>query len=359
MHATLKPAVFAGLVCLSGLSPVLALESDQFTLPPAPLADVGAELDRYLGAELGEIITALNAEIDRCRQRGAKARSASSKRRQDRALQKLLSEDRVARALHAALGKGMPQCRIERWLGSHKFQRQPARHKLDYGDSVFGGSALFKPLLVVALAPAVKVHGVCQGTDKLGHLLQQGYDYYRIYHKQRGRGRSEARALKAAVDWGVKMEKSWGGRWWTGAYSNADLAANYAGFKFYLNLTQPVKVGTALMPPLLVQRNGRWVRNESAEHMLKPFVTEHFDEAMNPGWYDGPVRNALRRGIRRRGAAWVAHYKTDRETEVARLKRLSTWYGQDYGHCGFKDAVTIVNAYFDAETDAGETRAQP
>ena len=44
-----------------------------------------------------------------------------------------------------------------------------------------------------------------------------------------------------------------------GIYSNADLAANYAGLKFYLNLTRAVDVGGASLPPVLVRADGKWL----------------------------------------------------------------------------------------------------
>jgi hypothetical protein len=109
-----------------------------------------------------------------------------------------------------------------------------------------------------------------------------------------------------------------------------------------------VKIGKKTHPPILIRQDDQWsVNPEIKGQPLKPFVTLHYDEAFNPAWHDATMRPFIRDGIRKRGADWAEYYGTDRQREHKRLKELSTWFGEDYGHCGFKDVITIVNAYFD------------
>ena len=72
----------------------------------------------------------------------------------------------------------------------------------------------------------------------------------------------------------------------TGIRSNGDLAANYAGFKFYLNLTQAVSIGARSMPPML-QRDGElWrVRIQPGSDFFTAIVTAHWNEVLNPNQY--------------------------------------------------------------------------
>jgi hypothetical protein len=76
-----------------------------------------------------------------------------------------------------------------------------------------------------------------------------------------------------------------------GVYSNADMAANYAGLKFYLNLARPVVVNGRRLPPMLVKRQDLWELNPALPaNFLRPFITDHLNEAMNPSLYTGVLR---------------------------------------------------------------------
>jgi Domain of unknown function (DUF4157) len=120
------------------------------------------------------------------------------------------------------------------------------------------------------LAPTVKLNGVCAGTDKIGHMFQQGFQYFFIAASaQKGRVDSSL-GEKRATAWGEYIEgrvspatkndpatmtwlklqakekpnifqttgQSFGyfGLARTGVVSRADLAANAAGLRFYQDL---------------------------------------------------------------------------------------------------------------------------
>src|SRR5207344_20116 len=64
----------------------------------------------------------------------------------------------------------------------------------------------------------------------------------------------------------------------TGIRSNGDLAANYAGFKFYRNLTEEVRIGNRVMAPMLVRQGPYWRLNDHVQphsDFFTAFITPH------------------------------------------------------------------------------------
>jgi len=339
----------AVLLALLAITPHLcALESDQFTLPPKPLADIGEELDARLSSDIDKAVQAANKTISEMQAKLDTTTSDYWKKYFIKELVNLRSDRPVLHELRKITGTGIPSCTIEVWLNKHKFKAQPSRHKFSYGDTVFGGAAFFKPLLLVAMAPTGEVYDIPLGTDKIGHMFQQGWEYYNVYSKKIARGKSSKIARKAAADNGLSKERGVYGKWWTGVVSNADLAANYSGLLFYINMVHEVKIGDKTLPPMLVLKDGLWQRNPKSTHGIKPFIIEHFSEAFNPSEYDMTGSAAVRKVLPSRGEAWVKFHKTTRKKEVQRFKRITTYFGEYYGHQGTQETlVTIVNAYFD------------
>jgi len=324
-----------------------ALETDQFHLPPKPLADVGPEVDQHIRQTLTKIIEPINDEIQTLQEKLRQTDDDAKRRKLEQQIAGLQDDGLIPVRLFTSISHGMPESDLEKWLRTHPFDAQPARYEIRCADSIYGDAMLYKPLLVAAMAPTMRIHGVLQGTDKLGHFFQQGYKYREIYDKAIDKGKSEDQARAAAVKYGVDMEKTWGGQWWTGAYSHGDLAANYAGFKFYLNLTRPITIGKTKRPAILVLRDGLWQFNEKVgDDWLAVFITEHFDEAFNPGWLDGPMRRGVSRRIAGCAARWVEHYETSEAAETERMMRLQTWHGEPYGHQGYDGVVSLHSAYF-------------
>jgi hypothetical protein len=352
------------LAALGGVaSPARALETDQFTVPDAPLADLGPDVGTYVLATVWDVVQAANA---RAEWHDAEARRTPWVlwRNYHRAKAgQYRGEDYLAYRLYGALaGGGLPECKIEQWA-----RRRPSRARdggrvlfpLTCARGVYGGSLLTKPLFLVDLSPTVNVHGTYMGTDKLGHLFQQGYEYFVEYRDEELRGGGERRALARAVRLGVGQESGFFGEALIGVYSNADLAANYAGLKFYLNLTRTVRVGASSVPPLLARgEGGRWVlnpagRGAAARELLRPFVSDHFNEALNPSRYSDQMRATVRANLRRRADRLVAFYRTSLAESRETLLELSTWYGEDYGHCRFARVVTMADNCFTGVAEAG------
>ncbi|NIP84080.1 MAG: hypothetical protein GTO03_00360, partial [Planctomycetales bacterium] len=200
----------------------------------------------------------------------------------------------------------------------------------------------------------IKVHGQYLGTDKIGHFLAMGYLYYQVYRAARLSGQSQEDALGLSVQvnrWGPLSEQMFLGMIPTGVYSNADMAANYVGMKYYVNVTEPVKLQGRLYPAM-VQRVGDYWR--LSPHVrpdgdfFAAFVSEHFDEVLNPSLFVRGTRGRVRRAIQRQGTQLVHWYAQDRRAawtphyyeKVARDCR--TYYGEPYGHAGQSEQLVTV-----------------
>lgn len=178
-------------------------------------------------------------------------------------------------------------------------------------------------------APTVHLHGYYMGTDKLDHFFQQGHGYYRLSLRK-----EKHDSVAAAVAHGVKQEHTYFGTRFSGVYSNGDLAANYAGMKFYQNLRQPVMVGQRLLAPMFERTSNGWRLRPGIDpdRLLEPFLSNHLDESLNPSRY-AFSRGAIRARIRERCITWTTFY-ADRLDLVARSGQsfASTWFGEQYGH---------------------------
>lgn len=149
------------------------------------------------------------------------------------------------------LGKGMPHTEIEKIIMrsaqyASRDNNLPSKYKgtvLDFG-----------------LQGCVKLCGECVGADKLGHMMAQGWEYYRISVLDgkgdalakkygeflEGKGKSddytpeEQKYFREISSGLIDGKNGFGyggfGRNASGVISNADLAANYSGLSFYKDL---------------------------------------------------------------------------------------------------------------------------
>jgi len=211
----------------------------------------------------------------------------------------------------------------------------------------------------------IKVHGHYFGTDKIGHFFAMGYHYYTAYQAARLMGQSHALAMQKAADvCGWVTESSFLGITSTGIYSNADMATNYTGLKFYLNLTQPVKLQGHMVPAMVVRKGEYWKLREhfSVESPLfAQYVSVHWDEVLNPCHLDETVRTPARRAIKSRSRQlldWYAGSDSRRRTRAYFdniLKHCTTYYGESYGHSGDAEWLLGLGALcFDGTTSPAE-----
>jgi hypothetical protein len=343
----LTALVFPGLA--------LAFETDQYNLPPKPLADIGAEVTDHVESKLRTAVDKANAEIQarqKCLAQGTEDNGGGgcgSRNDELLRLKYLRSEDAIAHEAFEQLGGGVPPfTSMGTWMDSHNFLAQPARYRTSYWKSIF----ILNPGIALTISPTVNLYGSEFGTDKIAHIFQQGYTYYKIYRRALAEGATPAEATAKAVRWGQKSERTFYGTLVAGVYSNGDLGANYAGLKFYQGLTKPIVIGNTTRAAVLEIRNGTWnFTGNSQEALLRPFISDHFNEALNPsiftrtfGW-----RWFIRRSVKKRSCAqWRERYpELSRRTLEERSRALRLWHAEDYGFTDSEDFITIANTCFE------------
>lgn len=308
---------------------VFAFETDQYNLPPQPLADIGDEVSDHIAEEIRLAIADVN-------------RQPAGRR----------SSDAVARAVYDRLaGDDLMTTKFGKWMASHRFSGQPDRYWTDYSESIY----VLNPMNYATISPTVRLYGVEFGIDKLEHLLQQGFQYYEIEQKVLANGSSADAAEKKAVEWGRRTERTYYGLLTSGVYSNADLSANFAGLRFYRNLTRPVKAGADTLEPIVIREGEMWKLNARrvADDLLKPFISEHLNEALNPSAYRLTLVRSVRRAVRRHACAEWRAARPDLTAAVfdATRRSLETWHGEDYGWTEKRRTVSLAETCFQQRSD--------
>ena len=209
-------------VCLFPLIAILlvppqsvhAFETDQYNLPPQPLADIGNEVSEHVEAKLRKAVAKANTEIvvrekclaatsDNGERKGCGPQAAERVKLED-----LRSEDGIAREVFEKLGGGVPPfTSMGTWMDSHRFVAQPARYRTSYWKSIF----ILNPIIALTISPTVNLYGSEFGTDKIAHIFQQGYTYYKMYRRALAEGATPLEARERAVGWGQKSERTFYG----------------------------------------------------------------------------------------------------------------------------------------------------
>ena len=146
-----------------------------------------------------------------------------------------------------------------------------------------------------------EIAGVRLGSDKLDHFLDTGFRYLEAVEL-----RGEERALAR----GTGQERSIYGLLTSKTFSWADLAANYAGWRFYAGLLAP---GSAFA------RDERGCVEQVAPFRWRDHVTAEWDEVWNPPVYTRLVEEGvLQRLERDRDAVCVSLSRWDPSGERER-----------------------------------------
>ena len=282
----------------------LASETDQYTPPPAPLVDIGPFISQTFYQSLQTVIQ--NAPP------GANIQT-------------------IRHGFFNSWARGIPYTKLELWMARSKSLPKGAVFKMPQKNSIYKGFIGHPtPGSLFVLAPTINMYGVYFGTDKLGHLVQQGYGSLMTYQKGLAHGLTPAQAQENVVQRNVEQERTYFGTWLDGVYSNGDLAGDFAGLKFYRNFEEPVQIGGKIVPPILVQVEDRWKINPSLNpaDMMRPFISDHLNEMLNPSLYIYS-QTRLRKAIQ------------DRQEVLERAKSyyplqpsedVSLWRGENYGH---------------------------
>jgi hypothetical protein len=250
----------------------------------------------------------------------------------------LIESDRTGRDPERILsewcGRSLFSSRLARWAKEIRSTQAPVYFRPSPFRSIY--RAAFSPLPASFFfdSDTVRLHGYYMGTDKIDHFFRQGYEYFELVSRKQAEGADPALAIAAAVRRGVLQEHTYFGTIASGVYSNADLAANFAGMKFYLNLRQPVRIAGELRAPMFIRSDNGWrlAPNLDPDRLLEPFLSDHLDESLNPSRYRFS-RGAIRSVVRNRCQQW-SHFYSDRAGLVASTSQsfARQWFGEDYGH---------------------------
>lgn len=239
---------FVPLMVALLLAPQLcsAYETDQFTNRLEPLEDSMAPLDKKV-----------NESIEK----------AVSKWRGPRSNRKMVFK------IYHDLGGVHWVDKIERWAwkSDEVDKLETKRFK-----SIYSGLPLWATRWVApfGVGPTVKIDGQMIGTDKFGHYFSQGLKFFLRYQKSLDESKAAERS--------AYTERALFGQMSTGSYSNADLVANFEGFRFYLSLFEDNVVPGK--PAILAWKEDHWVIQR--EFTWADHVNEYWDEALNINDYD-------------------------------------------------------------------------
>ena len=225
---------------------IRAFETDQFSNRQQPIADATSLLNKQVNLAIGQSITGLN---------GAR------------------NEMKVVNGIYNIIGGKHWVDKLERWaMDSSEVERliTPAH------ESIYQGHPFWATRVAAffGVGATLNINGVLVGTDKIGHFLSQGRKFYRRWIKMN----DESQAAQHSA----YTERAIFGQMSTGSYSNADLVANYEGYRFYRSLFEDNIIEGK--PAILEWKQDHWI-------MQRPFdwadhVNDYWDEALNINYYD-------------------------------------------------------------------------
>lgn len=174
--------------------------------------------------------------------------------------------------------------KLERWA-----MTSPEIERLDTEryNSIYSGYPLWslRVSTLFGIGKTIRLNDELVGTDKIGHFISQGRKFYKRFLELG----SEREAAKRSV----LTEKAIFGQATTGSFSNADLVANFEGYRFYRSLFEDDFIPGK--PAILRWNDNRWqVQREFdwADH-----VNAFWDEALNPNQYSRLPRIYVRREL--------------------------------------------------------------
>jgi len=226
--------------------PARAYETDQFSNRLMPLQDSTAALDQRVNESIAQA-----------------AAAAGGKQ----------SQRKVVDAIYHDIGGHHWVDKIERWAMKSD---EVDRNTPDRYDSIYQGHPLWatRVAALFGVGPTIKVNQTLIGSDKLGHFLSQGRKFWRRYQRYLDESR--------AAEHSAYTERALFGQMTTGVYSNADLVANYEGYRFYRSLFEDEIVPGKRA--ILAWDTDHWV-------VQRPFtwadhVNAYWDEALNVNDFD-------------------------------------------------------------------------
>jgi len=279
------------MLCLLLASAAYAYETDQLTDRLEVLADATALADEEADRLLAIAIQRTNAET-RC-----KADTEATRRILANRIAEVTARPQyVPERKMAGFGYGV----YAAWLETGPIERRSFFVRDDlYGALTPGESPV---LSTVGTCSTIRLAGQLVGTDKPDHFWGLGYQYAQAS----AWGKDPAAALR----WGTLTEKTFYGLLTSNVFSYADLAANYAGYQFYVGL---LSEGSA------IQRGPDDCVEQERGFEWREWVTPDWDEVWNPSVYNRYVQAAVQDRLRARRGEYCTEYLKYRDDYLPRL----------------------------------------
>jgi len=345
--AALVLTVMAGVAGVGVPAPeAKAHETDQYTLPlNRPFADLGDWMDAVH-------YRAVQRAVDKLNEATRVALEEPDALKREAALNYIRSPERAVNLVQDSFSDAFTEIQdMESALRSDAMLKAYPNQITGYrtGDWIYRRTHYWvdpRNIVLMFKSSTMKAYGVYFGTDKLSHFHHMGRIYYESYLKQRRNGMTDEEATRYVVKHyaagNAIGENALLGFVATGVYSNADLAANFMGMKFNINVTEPVTFKGKTLEPMIVRKGNffrvnKHVRPESG--WFGAFVDDRWNEALNPSLYSWEIRDDVRGALAGR-ADTIAQFYTrvdgrpaDPVYYVDLAHQLSTLDGEDYGHC--------------------------
>ena len=228
------------------------------------------------------------------------------------------TKSKYAKAIYFEIGGLYWADKIERWAAK---SLEVEKYEQTRRDSVYKGMPFWATRVnfIFGVGRSFRVNGVMVGSDKFGHFVSQGYKYY--LRELRGESREKL------------LRKGWFAERWiygeltTGLFSNADIVANYEGWRFYQSLFKDdvVTGKTAIM------KLDRGIYVQQRPFSFADHINDYWDEALNPSYAVPSLNKRLRKAIK--GLCPEYHKSPDFYTVPDDAQLWTT-----YEHLGLKDS---------------------
>jgi len=236
--------IFILLLVTAPLS--IAFETDQFTNRQVQIADSTALMNKQVNLAIASSIVGIKGDQ-----------------------QKMA----VVNGIYYKIGGTHWVDKIERWAMDSD-QVEKIAPSID--NNIYSGHPVWatRVAFVFGVGATIDISGTLVGTDKLGHFFSQGRKFYKRWLKSNDE--------RQAAEHSAYTERAIFGQMTTGSYSNADLVANFEGYRFYRSLFEDNIEKNK--PAILAWKNDHWI-------MQRPFdwadhVNDYWDEALNINHYD-------------------------------------------------------------------------
>ncbi len=236
-------------------APASASETDQMTGRTQEISDSTRVLNAKINDTLSEIIADWDAGEDR---------------------------EAFVNSIYRELGGRSIIDKLERWTIE---EAAIEKHDTTRRSSVYGGLPIWstRGIFLFPFGKTLRLNDNLVGSDKLSHFISQGRKFYRRYSRH---GSEETAIRKAAF-----VEAGIFGSLTTGSFSNADLVANYEGYRFYRSLFEDDIIPGK--PAILRWTDSGWLMQRNFD--WSDHVNEYWDEALNINDFDRLLQKHMRK----------------------------------------------------------------